>query len=384
MRVGINAVRLTRPFTGVGRYLDRLLAEWSRMPLPFDDVVLFAPRPLDPALVHFPLDRFPLEVIGGGGPDPFWEWRALRRKHREVDLLFCPSYTVPFRYPGPAVVTYFGPATNRRWSKEWWRARVYDALYRHSARRAVRVLTAASWVKRHVVDAYGVAEAKVDVIPLAAGPEFTPAAAPDERARIEQAYLGGQTRYILFVGKLSGRHAVPHLVEAFAIARAATRSAHSLLLVGPNVLGLDVAALARARGLEGAVVHVPFASEADLPALYRAADLFVFPASESEGFGLPILEAMASGTAVVTTSLGSVPEVAAEAALLVPDTSVVALAEGLRRLLVDRERGEDLARRGLERAAQFSWRRTAEATMDALWRAAGGGETMSATWIRRA
>jgi glycosyltransferase involved in cell wall biosynthesis len=384
MRVGINVVRLTRPFTGVGRYIDRLLAEWSRMTLPFDEVVLFAPRPLDPALVHFPLDRFPLEVIGGGGPDPFWEWRALGRKHREVDLLFCPSYTVPYRYAGPAVVTYFGPATNRRWSKEWWRAGVYDALYRHSARRAVRVLTAASWVKRHLVEVYGVLDAKVDVIPLAAGPEFTPAAAPGERARIQQAYLARDGAYILFVGKLSGRHAIPHLIEAFAVARTAARSAHNLVLVGPNVLGLDVAALARAHGLDGAVVHVPLASEADLPALYRGADLFVFPASEAEGFGLPILEAMACGTPVVTTSLGSVPEVAADAALLVPDTSVVALAEGLRRLLVDHERRRDLARRGLERAAQFSWRRTAEATMDSLWRAASGGETMSAPWIRRA
>lgn len=384
MRVGINVVRLTRPFTGVGRYLDRLLLEWSRMTLPFDDVVLFAPRPLDPALVHFPQDRFRLEVIGGGGPDPLWEWRALRRRHREVDLLFCPSYTVPLGYAGPAVVTYFGPATNRRGSKEWWRARAYDVLYRHSARRAVRVLTAASWVKQHVVEAYGVEEARVDVIPLAAAPEFTAAAGDDERARVVPGGLGLDGPYVLFVGKLSGRHCIPRLVEAFAVARAAARSAHRLVLVGPNVLGLDLAALARAHGLEGAVVHVPFVAEAELPAVYRGADLFVFPASEAEGFGLPILEAMASGIPVVTTSLGSVPEVAADAALLVPDTSVVALAEGLRRLLADPGLRRDFALRGLARAAQFSWRRTAEATMDALWRAAGGGETMAAPWIRRA
>ena len=378
MRVGINVVRLARPFTGVGRYLDRLLVEWSRMPLPFDDVVLFAPRPLDPALVHFPLDRFPLEVIGGAGPDPFWEWRALRPRHRDVDLLFCPSYTVPPGYPGPAVVTYFGPATNRRGSAEWWRARAYDVLHRHSARRAVRVLTAASWVKQHVVEAYGVEEARVDVIPLAAAPEF--AAAGDEG----RAGLGEGGPYVLFVGKLSGRHCIPRLVEAFAVARSAARSAHRLVLVGPNVLGLDLPALARAHGLAGAVVHVPFVAEADLPAVYRAADLFVFPASEAEGFGLPILEAMASGVPVVTTSLGSVPEVAGDAALLVPDTSVVALAEGMRRLLADPGLRRDLAGRGRARAAQFSWRRTAEATMDALWRAAGGGETMAAPWIRRA
>jgi glycosyltransferase involved in cell wall biosynthesis len=370
MRVGINVVRLTRPFTGVGRYLDRLLVEWSRMPLPFDDVVLFAPRPLDPALVHFPQDRFRLEVIGGGGPDPFWEWRALRPRHRDVDLLFCPSYTVPLGYAGPAVVTYFGPATNRRGSTEWWRARAYDVLYRHSARRAARVLTAAGWVKQHVVAAYGVEASRVDVIPLAAAPEFAPAPAHATRA---SGLLGFEGPYVLFVGKLSGRHAIPALVEAFAVARAAARSVHRLVLAGPNVLGLDVAALARAHGVFDTVVHLPYVPEVDLPAVYRGADLFVYPASEAEGFGLPILEAMASGVPVVTTALGSVPEVAGDAALLVPDTSVVALAEGLRRLLADPAR-----------AARFSWRRTAEATMDALWRAAGGGETMNAPWIRRA
>ena len=90
LRVGIDVVRLTRPFTGVGRYLDRLLVEWSRMPLPFDDVVLYTPAPLEPARVHFPLDRFAIEVIPGRGPDPLWEWRALRPRHRDLDLLFGP------------------------------------------------------------------------------------------------------------------------------------------------------------------------------------------------------------------------------------------------------------------------------------------------------
>ena len=272
LRVGIDVVRLTRPFTGVGRYLDRLLVEWSRMPLPFDDVVLYTPAPLEPARVHFPLDRFAIEVIPGRGPDPLWEWRALRPRHRDLDLLFGPSYTLPLGYPGPAVVTYFGPATNPRFSKEWWRALAYDALYRHSARRAVRVLTAANWVKRRLVETYGVPEDRIDVIPLAPAPEFTPEAEPDERERMAGTYLGGEKRYVLFVGKLSGRHAIPSLIEAFGLARAAAAFPATLLLVGPNTLSLDLPAQVRAQGLEGAVLHVPHVPESDLPALYRGAD----------------------------------------------------------------------------------------------------------------
>lgn len=383
MRLGINVVRLTRPFTGVGRYVDRLLAEWSGMSLPFAEVVLFAPSPIDPARVHFPLDRFPLEVIPGGGPDPLWERRALAPRHRDVDLLFGPSYTLPLAYRGRAVVTYFGPSTNPALSREWWRARAYDALYRHSARRAVRVLTAASSVKRRVVETYGVSEEAVDVIPLAPSPVFTPTREPGEWARIVHDHLGGAQPFLLFVGKLSGRHSIPALLEAFAAARGRGAS-HALVLVGPNVLGLDLVGLARAHRIGDAVVHVPQADERDLAALYRAADLLVFPATGAEGFGLPILEAMASGTPVLSTARGSVPEVAGDAALLLPDDSVSTLAGGIRRLLDDPALRRDLRERGLAHAARFSWRRTAEQTMDSLWRAATAGATMGARWSGRA
>jgi glycosyltransferase involved in cell wall biosynthesis len=385
MRLGINVVRLTRPFTGVGRYLDRLLAEWAALPLPFDEVVLYTPSPLEAGRVHFPLDRFPTEVIPGRGPDPLWEWRALRPRHREVDLLFCPSYTVPIGYAGPAVVTYFGPSTNRRWSLEALRARTYDRMYRYSARRAVRVLTGATWVRDQVVRGYGVDATRVDVIPLAPAPGFTPAAAPGEADRIGRTYLGGARPYVLFVGKLSGRHAIPDLVAAFAEARARSGCAHALVMVGPNVLGLDVPRLGRGAGLPAdALVHVPHVPEPDLPAVYRGADLFVFPASDAEGFGLPIVEAMACGTPVLSTARGSVPEVAGEAACLVTGTSVRELADGLAGLLADPGRRRALRALGLARAAQFSWRRTAERTMDSLWRAATAGATMGGTWTRRA
>jgi glycosyltransferase involved in cell wall biosynthesis len=225
----------------------------------------------------------------------------------------------------------------------------------------------------------------VDVIPLAPAPGFAGDGAPGEDDRIRRTYVGSNAPYILFVGKLSGRHAIPALVAAFAEARAGAASAHVLVLVGPNVLGLDVATLGRRAGLdERTLVHVPHVSEEDLPAVYRAADLFVFPASDAEGFGLPILEAMACGTPVLSTAQGSVPEVAGDAAWLVPDTSVRALSFGLAQLLSGPDRRRDLRARGLARAAQFSWRRTAEETMNSLWRAATSGATMGATWTRRA
>jgi glycosyltransferase involved in cell wall biosynthesis len=370
MRLGVNAVRLTRPFTGVGRYLDNVLREWATLRIPFDDVVLFAPAPLDPSQVTFPLERYRVEVCGRALPDPLWEWWTLAPRARALDVLFGPSYTLPLGYRGPAVVTYFGPATNDRGTFEWWRAALYDRLYRASARRASRVLTAAGVAKRRVVEVYGVPEARVEVIPLAAAAHFTPVADADRIARARRGHVGGDAPFVLFVGKLSGRHHIPRLIEAFGRVRAAGLP-HRLVLVGPSVLGIDIRSLARAHHVGDAVVHVPRVPEADLPALYSAAAVFAFPATDAEGFGLPIVEAMACGTPVLSVAQGSVPEVAGDAALLVPSSTVDCLAGGLLRLLREGPLREELRRKGLDRARGLSWRTTAEKTMEALARAAG-------------
>lgn len=372
MRLGINVVRLIRPFTGVGRYLECLLREWSRMALPFDEVVLYAHSPIDPARVAFPLDGYRLEIAGPRAPDPLWEWWTLGARRREIDVLFCPSYTLPLGYRGPSAVSYFGPSTNAPGSFEWWRSQAYERLHRYSVRRTSRVFTASNGAKRRVVETYGVPEEKVDVIPLAAAPDFAPVGDPEALARVRRQYLGREGPYVLFVGKLSGRHRVPELIEAFARVRRRHDLPHRLLLVGPDPLGLDVPRRARQEGLEGLVVHVPEMPYRDLPAVYSAAEAFVFPTTEAEGFGLPILEAMACGAPVVSTRLGSVPEVAGDAALLAASSSVGDLEEALARLLSDAGLRRELGRAGLERAGRFSWRATAERTMEGLWRVAQG------------
>jgi glycosyltransferase involved in cell wall biosynthesis len=273
-------------------------------------------------------------------------------------------------YRGRAVVTYFGPATNPPWTLEGWRARAYDRLYRASARRAACVLTAAGRMKQRVVETYGVPEARVEVIPLAPDPAFTPVADAERLGRVRRSCGVGNGAYVLFVGKLSGRHCIPQLVEAFGRARRGAEGLLRLLLVGPNVLGLDIVASARGCGVADSVVHIAHVSEEDLPALYSGAEAFVFPTTEAEGFGLPLVEAMACGTPVVSTALGSVAEVAGEAALLAPSNDVEALAGVLERVLRDQGLRADLRRRGLERARSFSWRTTAARTMEVLERVA--------------
>jgi glycosyltransferase involved in cell wall biosynthesis len=225
-------------------------------------------------------------------------------------------------------------------------------------------------VRRRVVEEYGVPEDRVEVIPLAASRDFRPITDEGELSRVRRTYLGDDAPFVLFVGKLSGRHRIPELVSAFAAVKAERGLPHKLLVVGPDVLGTGIPDLARGLGVAEAVVHVPYMPYPDLPATYSAAEAFVFPVTEAEGFGIPVIEAMACGTAVISTDRGSVSEFARDAALLVPSASEADLCHGLNTVLGDPALREELGRRGLERAAHYSWRRTAERTMAALWRLA--------------
>jgi len=365
MRLGVNAVRLTRPFTGVGRCLECVLDEWSRMALPFERVTLLAPEPIDPARVLFPVDAFELAVGGPPGPDPFWEGRFLGPWARELDVLWGPSYTLPSGYAGPSLVSYHGPSEHRLLSWGYWRGRAYERLHRNSARRATGVVACSRAVKRRVVERFGVPPGKVSVAWNAASRLFAPVRDADRIARARERYLGRSDPFVLFVGKLVERHSIPNLIEAFARARDRFPG-HQLVLVGPPEPGLCVSRIARRAGVEPAVIHHPFVAHEELPALYSAAEALVFPVTDSEGFGIPILEAMACGTPVLSASLGGVPEFASGAALLIDDSSIPSLEAGLVRLLSQPVLRRELSEAGLRRSREISWRVTAERILDRL------------------
>jgi glycosyltransferase involved in cell wall biosynthesis len=162
--------------------------------------------------------------------------------------------------------------------------------------------------------------------------------------------------YVLFVGSLQPRKAPDLALQALA----AVDSELRLVLAGPNKgLEDDLRGLASQLGLDRRVEFAGHVSKDDLAALYRGATALVFP-SRYEGFGLPVLEAMASGTPVVAVASSSVPEVAGEAAILVP-ADPQALAAGIERAVAERER---MVTAGLERAARFTWAETARLTAD--------------------
>jgi glycosyltransferase involved in cell wall biosynthesis len=152
------------------------------------------------------------------------------------------------------------------------------------------------------------------------------------------------------------------LIEAFAVVRRDGLAAKLVIAGQDRWRTSDVARLVNQRGLAADVVFTGYAPNSDLPALYSAAAVLAYP-SLYEGFGLPVLEAMTCGAPVVASNTSSLPEVAGDAALLIDPTDVQAIAGALRAVLTRPELANDLRARGLKRAAQFSWHKTALQTL---------------------
>jgi alpha-1,3-rhamnosyl/mannosyltransferase len=214
-----------------------------------------------------------------------------------------------------------------------------------SARRADRVLAVSELTKRDVVERYGIAEEKIVVTPNGVDPIFTPDGAIPERRP-----------YALFVGGIQPRKDPVTAIEALALLNGDLE----LVMVGAEKRGgPEVREALRRLGLEQRVELAGHVGHEQLAGLYRGAACLVFP-SRYEGFGLPVLEAMASGTPVVAANAGALPEVAGDAAILVEPGDAAAIADGIRRALTERER---LVAAGLERARSFSWAETARRTL---------------------
>jgi glycosyltransferase involved in cell wall biosynthesis len=297
---------------------------------------------------------FRLRTLGGG-----------------YDLYHETNY-VPRPFRGPTVVTVydlslvFYPETHPQ-------PRVY-IFKRDFARRVGQVdrfLTISQAVKEELVGALAVDPERIVVTrPGVDATTFYPlesAGLPGDssasRGSLEGAPADLPQRYLLFVGSLEPRKGLATLFQAYARLPARLREAYSILLVGPVGWKFGpVWELVRSLGLEDRTSWRGFVPEEVLPVLYRRATAFVFP-SIYEGFGLPLLEAMASGTCVVCSELPSIVEVVGGAALRIPPLDVEAWTEALRRVLEDEELRVNLRSAGLQRAAQFTWRRCAEETL---------------------
>lgn len=246
-----------------------------------------------------------------------------------------------------------------------WRT-LYRAGLRATARRADAVVVPSAFTADELREHSGIDPARVHVTPLASS---LPLGEPgDIETTLER--LGVPRPYVLSVGTLEPRKNQARLVRAYRRLAAAGR-AQALVLNGPDGWLDDELRHELAAEGPGRVVRTRDLGANDLDALYRGADVFAYPALY-EGFGLPVVEALARGVPTVAADASSIPEVAGDAALLVDPLDEDALADALERVLDDPALAGDLRRRGLERAAAFSWRETARATLRVYRHVVGG------------
>jgi glycosyltransferase involved in cell wall biosynthesis len=279
-----------------------------------------------------------------------------------LGLFHAPGFVLPLFNSLPGVVTVHDLAyllypahfpTKRRHYFQW--------LVPPSLRRARRIITVSENSKRDLCRLLAVPEEKVRVIYNGVEPQFRVATQPALVERVRAKYEL-PPKIVLSVGVLEPRKNLERLVQAFALLRQRGIE-HRLVLVGAAGWGYEnLLRLPRELGLDDAVRFLGFVSQADLPLLYNAADLFVYP-SLYEGFGLPALEAMACGTPVVVSHVSSLPEVVGDAGVLVDPHSVEGIAEAIYRCLRSDGLREELREAGLKQAARFSWHEAARQTL---------------------
>ncbi|HXV61760.1 MAG TPA: glycosyltransferase family 1 protein [Vicinamibacteria bacterium] len=371
MLLAFDATTIRGNKTGVGYYTERLLERLTQVggeANPVDEVLVLSNRELD--LPEFPRTRnvlegrFPVRAVWMQAVLPF----VLERLR--PDLCHFTNFLGPYFTDVPYVVTVHDMTLELMPRHHTWRKRLLTkALSPEIARRARHVITPSESAREDVAQLFGIDRARIRAIPHAPHPEFRPSRSEATAASLAERY-GVERPYLLYVGTLEPRKNLVRTIRAFA--RIATRFPdHRFYLAGD--LGWhssELIATIEALGLESRVKRLGYASESDLPALYSHAELFVYP-SLYEGFGFPVVEAMACGTPVVTSNTSSLAEVAGGAALRVNPFDEVELAEGIDSGLSDASLRERLARTGLARARSFSWERTVSETLEVYQEALG-------------
>jgi glycosyltransferase involved in cell wall biosynthesis len=268
---------------------------------------------------------------------------------------------VPAGIGCPSVVTFHDPTFfTLPQLHERTKLLYFTRAARAGIARAARVIAVSSYARRGAIDHAGADEEKVQVVFEGVDANrYHPAAGASDPFPFEP--------YILFVGTIEPRKDVPTLLAAYQ-GLVQSGHPHHLVLAGPSAWGAAEVAAGIKRLRSGTVHQLSYVPEEQKIELYRRASAFVYP-SIAEGFGLPVLEAMACGVPVVTTTGSAPEEIVSDAALLVPPRSPEALREAIARALTDERLIADLRRRAVARARSFTWARTAEATLD-VYRAA--------------
>jgi glycosyltransferase involved in cell wall biosynthesis len=357
MKIGIMLRHYEQQEGGVKVYTKKLLPLLLTMGSQHRYVLIYQNPRLIGTYANYPnVEEVAVRVPG----TVFWDqigvpWVASRRR---LDLIFNPKFTVPFLGSAKRMFVLHGsewfviPEHFKRYDQ--WYFKNFVPLY---CRRADAFIAVSNAVKRDVVEHTGVAADKVVPIHNGFDPTlFRPVRDPERLRQVAEKYKL-PAKFILWVGQIESRKNVARLLRAFA--RIKDEVPHALVIAGEQRWSTQTELKEMAElGIADRVLFPGWIVHTDLPAVYALADSFSFP-SLYEGFGIPLIEAMACGCPIVTASTCAPPEVTDGAAVLVDPLDVDDIANGMRRVISDQQLRARLIARGLERAADFGWEKCA-------------------------
>lgn len=378
MRFSVDAHAIGRHLTGNEVYIRNLLQRFAALDRDSEFIAYIAA----PEAMGWIPEKFRAKRVSA---NPFkrlgWDL-PLRLKQDRPDLLHV-QYTAPLVCPTPIVVTvhdvsflerpeFFPPARRVQ----------LRTTVSSTVRRAARILTPSQFSRSCILRHFRLPPDRVVVVPNAVSPEFRPTPYEQARARVRERF-GVEHPYVLMVGDLQPRKNQAGLVRAFAeLLRREPALPHHLVIVGKHNGYVEVVRREAERcGVSERVHFTGFIADQDLVAVYGGCDILAFP-SFYEGFGIPILEAMACGRAVACSNVSAMPEVADGAAILFDPHSTLEMASAMGDLLLDRELRQRMERLGLQRAGQFSWELSAVKTLEVYHEVAGSRQPSTAPAAR--
>lgn len=371
MHVAINAAFWNRPNTGSGQYTRQLVYQLNRLVSDLTITLVYPQVAGEPEPEAVPpsvrVKRVP--VRAGNLGKVWFEQRLFPQACREVGatVAHVPYWGGPLQSPVPLVVTVHDLTTllvpeYRR----PFRTRLYNALVSASARGATRIITDSEASKRDIIAHLHIPADKIERIYLAAGSEFS----PQDSGLLEMAILRKYDLpdfYVLYLGGYELHKNVTTLLLAWTYVGQALGEDYPLILAGKkptqaNEIYPDYDSYIQQLGIGEYVRWIGYVDEEDKPVLYRNAETFVFP-SRREGFGLGVLEALASGTPVVTTTASSLPEVLGDAGFAVEPDDARGMAGAIIATIIQDNLRAELKQKAAEQAAVFSWEKTATETL---------------------
>ena len=365
LRVGIDGRSFTSAAAGIRRYVEGLVPALLSLDDAPELVALGGDsRVIPPGVAHIHEPPHPPTNAG-------WTLVGLPRAaaRARVDLVHAPAYTAPFWSPAPVVVTIHDVSYELH--PEWYPYRrdwLRRAFYRRSARSATHILTVSEFSALEIAAAYGIPPDRITVAPLGVSRDFGGA---DHQPPCELPPAVASP-FLLHVGDLHERRNLIVALEAVLEARRHFGSLPRLSLVLAGIdagIGASLRAVADAADAPDALVQLGPVEERLLHSLYRCAVALVYP-SRYEGFGLPLVEAMASGTPVIASRAGSIPEVLGDAGIMLNPDDTRGWTDAIMAVVNDEALRARMRAAGKARAAGFTWTRTARTTMDAYRRAA--------------